>query len=56
MKPIYAKLVQNLRINRCEECLAVSRPGRVTLHVLSLLRHPGHSRWHWLGIIREFAH
>ena len=34
--------------------LASSRPGRVLLHALCLLRHPAHLRWHWHGIVREF--
>jgi hypothetical protein len=33
--------------------LAASRSGRVVLHVLCLLRHPGHAQWHWRGIVRE---
>jgi hypothetical protein len=34
--------------------LASSRLGRVLLHALCLLRHPGHGRWHLSGILREF--
>lgn len=37
------------------DLLARSRLGRVTLHALCLLRHPGRLRWHWHGIVREFA-
>src|SRR6266853_116668 len=39
----------------CMDHLTQSRLGRVVLHALCLLRRPGHARWHWLGIIREFA-
>jgi hypothetical protein len=34
---------------------AKSRLGRVILHGLCLLRHPGQSHWHRQGIAREFA-
>lgn len=33
--------------------LATCRTGRVILHVLCLLQHPEHLRWHWSGILRE---
>ena len=36
--------------------LTKSRLGRVVLHALCLLRRPANARWHWLGIVREFAH
>lgn len=35
--------------------LAESRPGRVILHTLCLLRRPCRFQWHWQGIVREFA-
>jgi hypothetical protein len=35
--------------------LAASKSGRMLLHAICLLRHPNHSRWHWKGIMREFA-
>lgn len=35
--------------------LANSRLGRIALHTLCLLHHPGRLRWHWQGIVREFA-
>lgn len=38
-----------------EAVLSGTRPGRVLLHALCLLRHPGRLRWHWRGIVREFA-
>ncbi len=31
------------------------RLGRLLLHALCLLRCPRHRRWHWQGILREFA-
>jgi hypothetical protein len=34
--------------------MAETRLGRVLLHALCLLRKPGHCRWHWQGIVREF--
>jgi hypothetical protein len=56
MKPICADPIHIFSIGRFMERLAASRPGRVALHGLCLFRHPSHSRWHWQGIVREFAH
>jgi len=35
--------------------LAGSRFGRVLLHSLCMLKRPNRLRWHWRGIVREFA-
>ena len=35
--------------------LAKTRFGRVLLHIVCCLQRPGHLRWHWHGIVREFA-
>lgn len=35
--------------------LAEFRWGRVLLHAYCLVLHPGRVRWHWHGIVREFA-
>jgi hypothetical protein len=35
--------------------LANFKLGRVLLHTLCLIRHPDKRRWHWHGIVREFA-
>jgi hypothetical protein len=36
--------------------LSRTKPGRVLLHALCVLRRPRHVSWHWHGIVREFAH
>jgi hypothetical protein len=56
MKPISRDSTFNFSVSRFMKRLANFSTGRVALHVLCLFRHPGHSRWHWRGIVREFAH
>jgi len=56
MKTSCAHSIHLFDINRLMEWLAASRPGRLALHSLCLLRHPSHSRWHWHGIMRELSH
>jgi hypothetical protein len=36
--------------------LSKTKSGRVLLHALCVLRCPHRGHWHWLGILREFAH
>jgi hypothetical protein len=36
--------------------LSKTKSGRVLLHALCVLRCPHRAHWHWLGILREFAH
>jgi len=53
--PLYSSLIALFQKGDRMDHLTQSRLGRVVLHALCLLRRPGHARWHWLGIIREFA-
>ena len=50
-----ACIIQSIPVGsgRLAERLAESSAGRVALHIVGLLRRPGHLRWHWRGIARE---
>jgi hypothetical protein len=49
------KSIPQPAITRLAEKLAVSRWGRVLMHFRCLAAHPLHLRWHWHGIVREWA-
>ncbi len=55
MKATYIQEAPRLR-GRLANRAAESRSWRVALHLLCLLHHPEHLRWHYRGIARELFH